>query len=574
MVITGGDILLDVFKSHGVEYIFCSPGTEWLPVWESLAKRHSQGDDTLKYINCRHEALAVSMAMGYSNATGHLSVVLLHAAVGPLNGAMAIRAAYRAQAPMLILTGDTSGFGEDEDDRGEGGRWIASLSDIGGNDTSVRTYVKWSGSITSKETLLGSIHRGCGIAQAPPKGPVFIAIPWEMLLKPQPQLRIPPASPAARLPEPRPGDLQEVANCLLESKQPIILTEHAGEKPEVIPSLVELAELLSIPVFESLSPRFTNFPKEHPLYCGFDATGALPEADTIFIVGATTPWLPSSTFPKDGTKVILVDADPLKQLLPYWGYRLDLSVTADIGQWLAALVAIIRDRLHGPDQSAPHHWERFERWQTKHEQLMEIWQAEALAGQHNKPISPKWFLYTTSKIVPDDSIILEETITHRVFIHRYLARPGTYVRIVGGLGIGLGVAIGTKLAHPKQPVIFMVGDGTLNYNPALAALGACQEYQLPILTVVMNNGSYAAMRNAYLRHCPQGWAVSHNTLFGVDIAPRPDYTKIAEAFDVYGERVEAPDDIEPALNRALEQITMGRAALLDVILDPGASRVT
>ncbi len=157
MVISGGDVLLEVFKSHGVEYVFCSPGTEWLPVWESLAKRYGQGDKSLKYINCRHENLAVSMAMGYAQATGRLPAVLLHATVGPLNGALAIRAAYRAQAPMIICTGDTSGYGEDEDDQGDGTRWLRILSDIGGNDAVVSPYVKWSNTVTSKETLLGSV---------------------------------------------------------------------------------------------------------------------------------------------------------------------------------------------------------------------------------------------------------------------------------------------------------------------------------------------------------------------------------------------------------------------------------
>ena len=102
----------------------------------------------------------------------------------------------------------------------------------------------------------------------------------------------------------------------------------------------------------------------------------------------------------------------------------------------------------------------------------------------------------------------------------------------------------------------------------LAGLGLCQEYSLPTLTLILNNGSYAAMKSSHQRYYPQGWAVSQDTYFGVDIAPQPDYTKLAEAFDAYGEKVEEPDNIEPALNRALEQIAKGRAALLDVILEP------
>ncbi|MFC1901972.1 thiamine pyrophosphate-dependent enzyme [Chloroflexota bacterium] len=567
IVLNGGDILLDVLKSYGVECIFCSPGTEWVSVWESLARRYSQGDETLKYFNCRHEALAVALALGYTDATGRLSAVLLHGVVGPLNGALPIRAAYRTQAPMIIFTGDSSGFGEDEDDRGEGCRYIGGLSDKGGNAIPVSTYVKWSNSVTSKETLLNTIYRACGIAQAPPQGPVFISIPFETLLKSQPQVRIPPASPAAGLPEPRPDDLEKVADYLLESKRPIVLTEYAGNEPEAIASLVELAELLSIPVFEGGIPRVANFPKEHPLYGGCEVTEALLEADAVFIVGATLPWQPCSAFPKDGTKVILVDEDPFKQQLPYWGYRPDLSVTADVSQWLAALVVKIRERLNGSKQPAARYRERFQRWQTKHKQMMESWKAEAQAGRKNKPISPEWFLSTISKLLPEDSIILEESTSHRSLIHRYLSRPGAYFNVRNGLGIGLGVAAGTKLAYPDKPVIFLVGDGAFNYNPVLAGLGFCQEYHLPILTIVMNNGIYAAMKTPYRDHFPGGWSIRSNKYLSVDIAPRPDYVKIAEAFDAYGERVETPGDIKPALNRALKQIAMGRAALIDLIVE-------
>ncbi len=568
MVMSGGDMLLEIFRSHGVEYIFCSPGTEWVPVWESLAKRYSQGDKSLKYINCRHEALAVSMALGYTKATGRLPAVLLHASVGPLNGALAIRAAYRAQAPMIICTGDTSGYGEDEDDKGDGWKWMGLLSDIGGNNTPVSAYVKWNNTVTSKETLLGSVYRGCEIAQATPKGPVFLSIPWEFLLKSQSEVRIPSSSPATALPEPHPRDLEEVAKRLLESKKPIILTEHAGENSETVSKLVELAELLSIPVFECINPLFANFPKEHPLHCGYDASEALQEADTIFIVGATTPWQPCSAFPQNGARVIHLDEDPLKQQLPYWGYRIDLSLTADIGQWLTALVDIIRAHIHQSGHPGSRYQERFEQWQAKHEQLTKRWKSEALAGQKSKPISSRWFLYTVDKILPSNSIVLEETITHKSFIRQYIAQPDAYFNVSGGLGIGLGVAAGMKLAYPDRPVIFLVGDGSFNYNPVLAALGLFQEYHLPILTIVLNNGGYAAMKSAHQKYYPQGWAASHNTYFGVGIAPQPDYTKVAEAFGAYSETVEEPNSIESALNRALQQIAMGRAALLDVILEP------
>ena len=568
MAISGGEILLDLFQSYGIEYIFCSPGSEWVPVWEELSRRYGQGEKTLKYINCRHEILAVSMAMGYTKATSRLPAVLLHAGVGPLHAAMSIRAAYLAQLPMVICSGEASDHADDGAVKAPGSHWLSYLSDIGGPATLVRPYVKWSNTVKSKDTLLDSVSRGCQIAQTAPRGPVFLSVSNELILKSQPEIKIARPSPVAMLPEARLRDLEEVANQLIESKQPIIITEHAGEKPEAVSKLTELAELLSIPVFECTYPSFANFHKNHPLHMGYDASETLEEADTVFIVGGTTPWYPPSALPQNVERVILLDEAPWHEKLPYWGYQIDLSLTADIGQGLAALVDIIRTHLHQKGQIGPRYQERFERWRVKHEQMVEQWKTEALAGRENKPISSQWFLHTVNKILPGNSIILDETQVHRRFLQRYLAEPNRYIRVVyGSLGIGLGEAAGTKLAYQDRPVLLFVGDGTFNYSPVLAGLGLCQEYHLPILVVVLNNGGYMAMRRSYDASCPAGWAASHEAYLGVDIVPEPDYTKVAEAFDAYGERLEEPGDIEPALDRALQHIARGRAALLDVILD-------
>ena len=177
MTETAGDLLLQVFETFDIEYVFSSPGTEWVPVWEGLAKRLAQGKKTPRYINCRHEGLAVSAASGYAKTTGGLTAVLLHAGIGPLHCAMEIRAAHRAHAPLIICTGITSDYGE----KGAGltWQWLGRLSDIGGADAGIRPYVKWNNSVTSRGSLLDSLYRGCQIARTPPQGPVFLSIPWE-----------------------------------------------------------------------------------------------------------------------------------------------------------------------------------------------------------------------------------------------------------------------------------------------------------------------------------------------------------------------------------------------------------
>ena len=210
----GGEALLEVLKSHGVEYIFSSPGSEWPPVWESLTRRYNQGDRTIKYINCRHETTAVAMALGYARASGRLPAVLLHANAGVLNGVLAIHAAYHSETPMIICTGDISLYGEDID-----GKYNSlnnppmqgtGLSDIGGNHSLVRSYVKWSNAVTSMDTLVGSLYRGCAIAQAAPQGPVVLSIPWEFLVLPHPEVSLRPVAPMS-LPSGSHGDPEAVA---------------------------------------------------------------------------------------------------------------------------------------------------------------------------------------------------------------------------------------------------------------------------------------------------------------------------------------------------------------------------
>src|SRR3972149_7225099 len=108
MAYTGGEAIVEVLKQQGVKAIFCSPGTEWAPVWEALAKLHAEGQEEPAYFNCRHEMLAASAAIGYAEKGGGLPAVLLHTAGGLLPCAMAIHGACIGQVPMLVLAGDSS----------------------------------------------------------------------------------------------------------------------------------------------------------------------------------------------------------------------------------------------------------------------------------------------------------------------------------------------------------------------------------------------------------------------------------------------------------------------------------
>jgi acetolactate synthase-1/2/3 large subunit len=568
MTISGGELLLDLLEACGVEYIFCSPGTEWTPVWEGLLRRQGQANNALKYINCRHEMLAISMAMGYAEVSGRLPAVLLHASVGALSGALAMRNAYVARVPIIIFSGETCEHCGDDEVRPQGWHWLGLLSDIGGPPALVKEYVKWSNPVRSRDSLVDSVSRGCQIAMTAPRGPVFLSVLTELLAESGEGAKIARPYPVTPPLGPRAKDLEEVAAQLISSREPVIIAEHAGKQPGAVGKLTELAEMLSIPVFESRLPYRSSFPKSSPLYMGSDTAEALRQADTVFVVGGLTPWYPPSAGPRDDARIIMLDEAPLHERLPYWGYRADLSITADIEPTLAALVDIVRADIARRQQTAPLFPERREHWRARHEKMMEQSAGEALAGREDRPIATRWFCHTARKALPADAIILDETLTHTRFVHEYLAVPGGYIKSAyGGLGVGMGEAAGVRLARPDRPVVLMVGDGAFNYNPALAALGLYQEYRLPVFVIILDNGGYGAMKLGYRRFYPEGWAARRKTYLGVDIAPAPDYVKVAGAFGAYGKKLEDPADIEAAIKRGLKQIAQGRAALLDVILE-------
>jgi acetolactate synthase-1/2/3 large subunit len=361
--------------------------------------------------------------------------------------------------------------------------------------------------------------------------------------------------------------LEAIARLLAESRNPVIITENAGQRVEGVEKLVELAELIGAPVVESQSPSFMNFPKTHPLHGGYDATPYLKEAEVIFLVAAVGPWYPPSAGPGPGTKVIVLDDNPLRADSPYWGYQADLCVVGEVVSSLGALVELVKERVSFKDSSIQ---QRVERWSAKNQERRQTWQEEALALKDRKPIDTRWLCYEINQVLPQDAIVVEETITSRPAIFRHLEslQPGGYVSgLSGGLGLGMGIALGVKCATPDKLVMALIGDGSFNYNPVLAALGFSQEYRLPTLTVLFNNQGYLSMKRGVQQLYPQGWAVKTNTFYGSPITPRPDYAAIARAFAGYGETVEDPEGIRSALQRALEAVRGGKAALVDVVLD-------
>jgi len=562
--LTGAQTMLRVLAKMGVEKIFASPGSEWSPVWEALAEPGVEGMP--QYLSTRHEEVAVGMASGYAKATGKLPAVMIHTTVGSLHATMGMRGAIREQVPMVVFSGESIGYGEDEGPD-PGAQWLGHLSNIGGPAKLVEQTVKWSFGVNNKAIFPATIQRACQLAMAAPKGPTFVSLPMEYLFDkmikdvPGDHCFAPGATADAK-------GIEELTNLLAGAKNPVIITEDSGRTEKSVHCLVEIAELLGCAVCETRSTGALNFPRAHQLHSGFNPKEAVAGTDVIFLLSVIAPWHPASVTPSPGATVAILDENPLRHDMPYYGYQADLCLTGEIESSLEQLSAALKKKISANDSSRK---QRAEELGKKNTARRKAWREEAQALANQKPMDTRWVAHEMSQVLPADVMVVEETITHRLAIHRYLdgLKPGSYFAgCVGGLGTGLSTALGVKSANPKRPVVCLIGDGSFNYDPAPAVYGAAQEHDLPFLTVMFNNQGYLSQKSGIPRYYPDGWAVKSKNFSGLHIVPCPEYAQIIKAFDGYGEKVEEPGEVRKALERGLRAVAGGQSALLDIRLKP------
>lgn len=557
---TGAEALLRALRAMGVERIYASPGSDWAPLWEALAKPYKEGE-VPQYISSRHEETAIGMATGYTKATGKLAALVIHTTVGALHATMGLRAALHERIPMVVLAGESVSFAEDKA-HPAGRQWLRVLTDVGGPARLVEPTVKWTFGLNSALILPHTIQRACQLAMSAPKGPVFVSVPTEFLMEAM-SVEPPPVAAIPAAPIANPDMVRRVGRALAEASRPVIVTEELGRNPRAVDALVGLAEALSAPVLDGWHSDYVNFPRDHPLYAGVAVeplNDVVKEADFVLLAECVAPWHPPSAL--RGTKVASLGEDPTHSHLPFWGFRADYLLPGDAEATLAALiseVAKVMEPLSG------------ERWRSRNEQHRAALRAKARAAGEGSVITAGWVAHELNEVLPRNAIVVNETISHRGDLMQLLDRlpvGGFYESSYGGLGMGLGTALGVKHALPDRPVVLAIGDGSFYYNAVPAAFGACQEHDLPLLVVLFDNGGYASQKNDVVREYPDGWAVRTRQFIGTSITPRPDYALLAQAFGGHGERVEKPGDVRAALKRGLDAIAQGRLALVHIVLPP------
>lgn len=550
---------LSLLHSRGITRLFGNGGTDFAPLVEAMARMEEEGKPFPRAITAPHEQVAVSMAHGASLVSGSPELVMCHVTVGTANMLNGMMNACRSNAPVLFTAGRTPHF--------ESGRlgsrdlhihWAQESFDQGGI---AREWTKWDYELKDECQLEAVVDRALAIAAAEPAGPVYLTLPREALAASFPDRPLRAARPSVglTLDHAAAAGVEETARLLSEARAPLIITNSAGRDVGAVPALLRLADQLAIPVVE-FNACFMNFPTTHPLHAGFDPGPLLADADVIVALEIDVPWLPARHKPRDDARVVHIGTDPLHEGYPAWGFPMDVAVRSSA---VSALTAIA-DRVEaiGFDRQRVD-----ERRSHLAAQLTEQREAvrrdipEAVDGR----IDFRFLSAEIGKVLDGDTVVVNEYDLQLPFVD--FETPGSYYGYprAGGLGWALGAALGVKIADPSKTVITCVGDGAYMFGEPLSAHWASRAHDLPTLTIIFDNNAWNAVRLSTGLVYPDGRVMASPKPPFSDLSPQGRFEKVIEAYDGYGERVSAPEDVAPALARALDAVrNEGRQALLVV----------
>ncbi|MEE8444361.1 MAG: thiamine pyrophosphate-requiring protein, partial [Alphaproteobacteria bacterium] len=525
------------------------------------AKAQALGTPHPTPITCPHENTAQHMAIGYYLVTGRPQLTMMHVNVGTANGMNGLLNAQRGQIPMLFTAGRTP----TNEDGLKGHRsldihWTQEMYDQGGM---TREAVKWDYELRNAEQVETVIDRALSVMMSDPKGPAYLSLPREVLALEIDEFtytspgKIKPAAPAA----PNPDALDEAASLLAKAKNPVIITNWGGRNPGVMAALTEIAERYALPVVEYRN-RFVAMPRHHEMYAGGNPNPYVKEADVILAFDVAVPWLPSQVRPSEDCQVIQMAPDPHYSFVPIRGFPADIALAcaSDIG--LRALAAAMEEPAKSNQVAIDN---RRRKIVEKHQAMEEAWAAKLEQVKDNTPLHPVWISHCLGEISDSDTIFSKESQLQVQYLDTSKPTKILNAGASSGLGHGLGVALGAKLADRDRLVISTHGDGSYMFNVPVSCHYVAAEQELPLLTVVFNNQRWQAVRGSTMGLYPDGYAAKANRAPLMHFTVDQHYEKLVEVSGGYGQQVTEPDQMRPALERAMKAVQVEkRQALINV----------
>jgi acetolactate synthase-1/2/3 large subunit len=543
---TTAAVMAKYLEQEGVEYVFGVPGAHVLPFYDGLHRTTS-----IKPVLTKHEAGGAFLAYGYAAVTGRLGVCCATVGPGATNAVTGVAAAHMDSIPLLVVTGQvgTKSFGRSAHQEATGyGRSVDQVALF-------RNVTKMSVMVADKDMVSRTVRTALRVAQSGRPGPVHLAFPSNIQLEKVEEDIVPPAAyrPLDPASIPEPDTVDEIGELLYGAQNPALLLGYGAARLAADRTLVDFVERLQIPVATSGKAKGV-FPEDHPLSLGCLGirgskaanTYLRDDIDVLLVLGTDLSEMTSHAWDSKlapSKALIQVDIDPNEIGK---NFPVTVGVVADATATLRALDTCLRAkppkpaRDLGPFKGSTQYFEEDESF------------SDAV------PMKPQRLMRELRSALPRDTVVFGDMGNTYSWILRYFqSYPEGMNFLPSGLacmGSSVAACIGAKLGKPESPVVCMCGDGDFLMT-GMEVLTAV-EYQVPVIWIVLKNNRLGLIHDVQ--------ALSYQGRYCASMFSDVDFVAIARAFGAGGERVERPDEVGPAMRKALEA---GGPVVVEAVID-------
>ena len=546
----GAQALVAMLEAYQVKYIFGVPGDTTIPFYDALY----DAKDRIQHILARDERSAAYMADAYARVSNKPGVCEGPSGGGATYMLPGVAEAFFSSVPVIAMTTDNAIH---YDEKG-------ALTDVD-QKSLFRPVTKWNTLVKRANMLPDLVRKAFRTATTGRPGAVHLALPKDVLDSDLTQSDIYAEMPCTEFPaypaQADPESLKQAADLLSAARRPVMVCGGGAVLSRAWPQVIALAEMLSMPVGTTINGKGA-IAEDHPLSIGVTggnggrpyANDIIREADLVLYVGTkvnyvdTCDW--TAPLRQEPPTIIQMDVDASEIGN---NYPVAVGLCGDARLTLHALLGLLSST-HPGDAAA---------LESKGQNIAlrsnDWWaQVTAQAESFDVPIRPQRVIAALQRSLDPSAIIVADPGTPTPFLCsqfrvRQAGRHTILNRAHGSLGYAIPAVIGAKVAAPSQTVVGLCGDGS--FAMSCGELAAIQQLGLPVVLVQFNNSCYGWIKMLQKLHY-------HERYFGVDFRPDTDYVSIARGFGLLAERVEAPEDLEPAIQRALAS---QRPYFLDVL---------
>lgn len=548
----GIDVFMESLRLHGIDAIFGNPGTTENPLLDGLVDYPEIG-----YYVALHEGVAVCAAGYYAQASGKTGFANVHVAPGLGNAIGMIYGALKANSPLIVTAGQ-------QDSRMRLREPLLSHDLV----AMAEPVTKWSVELRSADEVGPMMRRAFEIANEAPMGPVFVALPVDVMSQ-QTQIAAEMSDALLASHSPSADAVSRIVSMILKAENPAIIAGDDVARSGAVSSLVELAEKTGASVYGEAIRGHVSFPNRHPNFAGrlpVETAGIrhmLSRHDFFLLTDGPVfeeVWFDEGAFfPKGAiTAQISHSAGRLAQKFP-----VTIGVKGGTKETVEKLLKGVSAGLDDDAQA---------RADERNSGLAERYQAliDAAAGRLKKewdfsPMTPRRAIHEIQQALPDNTVVVDESISASFEVGQaitYHDAGDYYGARGGGIGQGLAGAIGVKVAVPDRPLVCISGDGSAMYS--IQAYWSAAHHNLPIVFIILSNREYRILKHNLDTYRQRFGAPSNRPYPYMDLAdPELDFVSLARGMGMAGERIEDPEQLSDAVKQAFES---GGPYVIEVVI--------